>query len=107
MWQYVSLCRDEAGLLEARERIHALQQSLFGVSKENNERSSHWQETANMLLVAQLVIAAALQRRESRGSHWRLDYERLDETLTGLHYAFVREAVPDAQALQEEVIVHA
>lgn len=60
-----------------------------------------------MLLVAQLVIAAALQRRESRGSHWRLDYESLDEALTGFHYAFVREAISNAPHIQEEVAVHA
>ncbi len=107
MWQYVSLCRDETGLLEAKERIHALQQSLFRASNENNQRASGWQETANMLLVAQLVIAAALQRRESRGSHWRLDYESLDEALTGFHYAFVREAISNAPHIQEEVAVHA
>src|SRR5204863_9576003 len=27
MWQYVSLCRDEEGLLEARRRVHAIKQS--------------------------------------------------------------------------------
>jgi len=43
-----------------------------------------------MLIVAELVIAAALQRCESRGSHWRRDYEALDETLNGCHYAFQR-----------------
>ena len=41
-----------------------------------------------MLKVAELVIAAALQRRESRGSHWRLDYPVPNEMLTGHHYAF-------------------
>ncbi len=41
-----------------------------------------------MLKVAELVIAAALQRRESRGSHSRLDYPVLNEQLTGVHYAF-------------------
>ena len=35
--------------------------------------AAEWLETVNMLKVAELVIAAALQRRESRGSHWRLD----------------------------------
>jgi hypothetical protein len=54
-----------------------------------------------MLKVAELVIAAAHQRRESRGSHSRLDYPDLDETLTGRHYTYQpvfegisKEAVP-------------
>ena len=57
-----------------------------GSTHQNNV--VEWLETANMLKVAELVIAAALQRRESRGSHWRLDYPVPNEMLTGLHYAF-------------------
>jgi succinate dehydrogenase/fumarate reductase flavoprotein subunit len=49
---------------------------------------STWRETVNMLKVAELVIAAALQRRESRGSHWRRDYDFTDPTLAGCHYVF-------------------
>jgi L-aspartate oxidase len=48
-------------------------------------------ETRNMLQVAELVIAAALQRRESRGSHWRRDYEALDETLAACHFVLVSD----------------
>jgi succinate dehydrogenase/fumarate reductase flavoprotein subunit len=39
-----------------------------------------------MFKVAELVIAAALHRRESRGSHWRGDHATLDPALTGCHY---------------------
>ncbi|HEY4033794.1 MAG TPA: hypothetical protein VGL94_07525, partial [Ktedonobacteraceae bacterium] len=45
-------------------------------------------ETCNMLRIAELVIAAALERRESRGSHWRRDYQFLDENLAMHHFAF-------------------
>ena len=37
--------------------------------------SLEWLETINMLTISELVVAASLQRRESRGSHWRSDYE--------------------------------
>jgi L-aspartate oxidase len=59
-----------------------------------------------MLLVAKLVIAAALERRESRGSHWRLDYQLLDENLTAKHYAFHPSLIDLHRPLQarEEVI---
>src|SRR5437588_3000545 len=89
MWQYVSLSRDEEGLLEARARLQdicdRLPAACDGVEQET-EIVPAWQETVNMLKVAELVIAAALQRRESRGSHWRRDYDFLDESLTGRHY---------------------
>jgi hypothetical protein len=57
-----------------------------GSTHQNN--IVEWQETVNMLKVAELVIAAALQRRESRGSHSRLDYPVLNEMLSGRHYVF-------------------
>jgi L-aspartate oxidase len=111
MWQYVSLCRDEEGLLEARRRIQTLHHSLPAMASSGNEGSLHlpqWAETRNMLLMAELVIAAALQRRESRGSHWRSDFERLDESLTGVHYAYVKDSSrPVTTTPQREVITYA
>jgi L-aspartate oxidase len=88
MWKFVSLQRDREGLLEATQNLHNLRTSMLtnGSTRQNNV--VEWQETVNMLKVAELVIAAALQRRESRGSHSRLDYPVLDEMFTGLHYAF-------------------
>lgn len=37
-----------------------------------------WGEARNRLLVARLVVDAAVQRRESRGAHWRADYPLSD-----------------------------
>ena len=111
MWQYVSLCRDKQGLLEARRRIQALNHSLPAITSIGNKGHVHlpqWAETRNMLLMAELVIVAALQRRESRGSHWRSDFERLDESFTGVHYAYVRDSSkPITITPQQEVITHA
>jgi L-aspartate oxidase len=91
MWQYVSLRRDQQGLLEARHQLHSLCDLMLarGIARQNHEKvEPAWLETVNMLKVAELVIAAALQRRESRGSHWRLDYASPNDTLTGCHYVF-------------------
>jgi L-aspartate oxidase len=111
MWQYASLCRDEQGLLEARHRVQALNQSLPALVSIGNEGPAYltrWAETRNMLLMAELVIIAALQRRESRGSHWRSDYHRLDEALTGFHYAYINEIPePIFNIPQQEVLSHA
>jgi L-aspartate oxidase len=89
MWQYVSLCRDQEGLLEARRWVSELRNALdTGMLMDVATMTPRLMETVNMLQVAELVIAAALQRRESRGSHWRSDYETTDETLAGCHYVF-------------------
>jgi len=88
MWKYVSLQRDRQGLLEATQQLHNLRISMLTNGSTHQNNVVEWLETVNMLKVAELVIAAALQRRESRGSHWRLDYPVPNEMLTGRHYAF-------------------
>lgn len=88
MWKYVSLQRDQQGLLEATRQLHDLRTTMLATGSTNPNNSIEWLETVNMLKVAELVIAAALQRRESRGSHSRLDFPLLNEQLTGLHYVF-------------------
>jgi L-aspartate oxidase len=84
MWQYVSLRRDEEGLMTARQQICAMRAALLRALKQNLQLL----ETVNMLQVAELVIAAALERRESRGSHWRSDYQAVDEHLASQHLVF-------------------
>lgn len=89
MWQYVSLRRHEDGLLEARARLYMLEARLLSTHASTQDASitpPAWHETVNMFKVAELVIAAALQRRESRGSHWRSDHDVLDPSLTNCHY---------------------
>jgi len=88
MWKYVSLQRDRQGLLEATQQLHNMRTSMLTDGSTHQSTLVEWLETVNMLKVAELVIAAALQRRESRGSHSRLDYPVLNEMLTGRHYAF-------------------
>lgn len=81
MWRDVSLIRDREGLLAAQSQVRALRQSL-SVGAEN----SYSRETENMLLVAELVIVAALRRCESRGSHWRRDFQTTSAELA--HFVF-------------------
>ncbi|HTI13525.1 MAG TPA: L-aspartate oxidase [Dictyobacter sp.] len=84
MWKYVSLSRDHDGLLEARRQVCAMRREMVALPQAARAERV-FAETANMLLVAELVIAAALERRESRGSHWRLDYQKSDERLAKQH----------------------
>jgi len=88
MWKYVSLQRDRQGLLEATQQLHSLRNHMLTIESAQQNNSLEWLETVNMLKVAELVIAAALQRRESRGSHSRLDHPTPNEMLKGYHYVF-------------------
>ena len=110
MWQYVSLCRDRDGLLEAKRRVEALWNTFppAGAVEYSGEQVVPQQvELVNMLQVAGLVIEAALQRRESRGSHWRSDYQAPDEALASRRYVFQRSNARIGAAIPEKVAQHA
>jgi L-aspartate oxidase len=105
MWQHVSLSRTEDGLHAAQTTIQRLYRSLASDKRDHTDAGSH--EIANMLLVAELVIAAALERRESRGSHWRLDYPSRVPDLERRHYVFQRSSVGPGWEHAQEVVSHA
>jgi L-aspartate oxidase len=68
VWEKVGLVRDEAGLTSAvagLDRLAAAHPQASG-------------EARNLLCVAGLLTAAALERRESRGGHFRADYPAPD-----------------------------
>jgi L-aspartate oxidase len=108
MWQYVSLCRDEEGLLHAKARLQTLYAQIVSRAHDPVLGEAWYTETMNMLQVAELVIVAALERRESRGSHWRTDYQNADAQLAGYHYAFQRLPIDPFGLLEEveEVVQH-
>ena len=110
MWQYVSLCRDHQGLLEAKRRVEALWNMLppEGSTEYTGEQAAPRQvELVNMLQVARLVNDAALQRQESRGSHWRSDYQAPDEALASHRYVFQRSSAAPGASIPEKVALHA
>ncbi|MBQ8168893.1 L-aspartate oxidase [bacterium] len=76
MWRGAGILRNEKTLIAALEEIQALSKkfprSVKCLSKEEYEFK-------NMLLVSKLIINSALQRKESRGAHYRLDYLNTDE----------------------------
>ncbi len=64
MWNAVGIQRSEAGLQAAASRLNQWQSNGAGVEQR---------ETANLLSIAKVMVAAALARRESRGAHFRED----------------------------------
>lgn len=72
MWNYVGILRDEKSLTIASEKLQQLKSKFPLESKCSNK----WEyEFKNMLTVAQLVIDSALNRKESRGAHFRKDFQ--------------------------------
>lgn len=71
MYANVGLVRNELGLREALARISGLERNFPHPSNE----------LRNLLVVGRLITQAALDRHESRGSHYRTDYPTMDEAL--------------------------
>ncbi len=81
MWTKVGAFRTADDLAQARDRIRAMQKSELdelSVSLETIHNASlvEWFEARNGLQAAEAVTVAALNRRESRGAHQRLDFPK-------------------------------
>ncbi len=73
MWDFVGIVRTTKRLERARTRVRMLAREINDYYW-NFKVESSLIELRNMLQVAELVIECALQRKESRGLHYTLDY---------------------------------
>jgi len=80
MWDYVGIVRTDKRLQRARRRIRLLQQEIED-HYSNYQISSDFLELRNLACVADLMVRCALQRQESRGLHFTLDYPNQSEEL--------------------------
>ena len=84
------LARDEKGLKRCLNTILELRQRAARVRVPGSRRYNPGWHTARdlrfMLTIAEAIVRAAIERRESRGAHWRLDYLEKDAALGRVNF---------------------
>lgn len=92
-----SMADTAAGLALLAEQAH------FHVAEEKpaDPRVETW-EAANLLLVATALVAAAAQREETRGCHWREDFPERDDAHWRRHLITTLAASGDPVSTPEE-----
>jgi L-aspartate oxidase len=89
MWDYVGIVRSNKRLQRARRRVDLLQHEIreyYGNFRVSNDLL----ELRNLVDVADLIIACAQRRRESRGLHFNIDFPTTDDKQTS-----PTELIPD------------
>jgi succinate dehydrogenase/fumarate reductase flavoprotein subunit len=75
MWYYGNVIRDEKNLLFAINKIDELQSSYnMGCYFKQDSEPKKAFKARNFLILSKLLLMAMLERRESRGAHFREDF---------------------------------
>ena len=78
-----SLTRSLNAILELKERA---QRMRVGGSRTLNPGWHTCGDVANMLIISEAIVRSAIERRESRGSQWRLDFPDASEEQGKVNY---------------------
>jgi succinate dehydrogenase / fumarate reductase flavoprotein subunit len=118
MQDLVGIVRTEHDMQQALKEIDQLKQRAAKTTVHGNrEYNAGWHtalDLGNLLTVSEAITKAAIERKESRGGHFREDYQGKDKTFGELNIIVrrgpggemlvVREKIPPLPAELEQII---
>ena len=107
MQDLVGIVRQEKEMLQALERIEQLKARAQRVGVSGNREYNPGWHTAidlnNLLTVSETVTRAALERKESRGAHFRDDYPAKDNKFGSFNIVIRKGADGEPQIMREPI----
>ena len=92
LWENVNVCRSEDGLATALKVVEQAAALLNGGVPEDQYLWSYY-ELRSTVLAAKAIIISALERKETRGGHFRKDYPKTDKKAYVIKVSLVGEDI--------------
>jgi succinate dehydrogenase flavoprotein subunit len=110
MMDKAAVVRTQAGLTEMLDKIAELKQRYSTICLMDHTRTFNTElmevvELGNLLDCAEATVAGALARQESRGAHYRQDYEKRDDVNFLQHTLAYRTGTPGNVELRYKPVV--
>ncbi len=107
MQDLVGIVRREAEMQQALDRIHELvKKSALVSAGGNREYNAGWHtaiDLQSLLTVSEMITRAALERKESRGAHFRDDFPAKDTQYGTFNIVVKKGANGEMQITRENI----
>jgi len=107
MQDLVGIVRNEADMTQALEQIATLRQRAGRVGVDGNREYNNGWHTAidlhNLLTVSEAIARAAIERKESRGAHFREDYDTKREEYAAFNFVLTKGPDGEMQISREPI----
>jgi succinate dehydrogenase / fumarate reductase flavoprotein subunit len=107
MQDLVGIVRDEREMQEALRHLDSLKQRTRNAGVTGHrEYNTGWhtaQDLGNLLVVSEAITRSALERKESRGGHFRHDYPEKDKAFATFNVAVRRGADGTMRVMRDPI----